>query len=83
MDFYTVKLREKYFMNDEWSTSLSTHSLFVIADSPEIAIAKINQCIENQSTELRKLVIEGDIHKAYGLLQIGTLLGDGTTIMAV
>ncbi len=83
MDFYTVKLCEKYFLNDEWNTSLSTHTLFVIADSPEVAVAKVNQCIENQSTELRKLVIEGEIHKAFGLLQVGTLLGDETTIVAV
>lgn len=83
MDFYTVKLRKKYFMDDEWKTSLPIYSLFVIADSLEVANAKINQCIENQSTELRKLVIEGKIHKAFGLMQVGTLFGDGATIVAV
>ncbi|HAU87085.1 MAG TPA: hypothetical protein DCW90_16835 [Lachnospiraceae bacterium] len=83
MDFYTVDLRRKYFKNDEWNTSLGTYSLFVIASSPEVAIAKINQCIENQSTENMKLVLNGEIHKAFGLLQVGTLFGDGTTIVAI
>lgn len=70
-------------MNNEWETSLEAYSLFVVADSTEVAIAKANQCIENHSTENMKFVLDGEIHKVFGLLQIETLLGDGTTIVAV
>ncbi len=83
MDFYTVNLRRKYLMNNEWETSLEKYSLFVVADSTEVAIAKVNQCIENHSTENMKFILDSEIHKVFGLLQIGTLFGDGTTIVAV
>lgn len=83
MDFYTVNLRRKYLMNSEWEMSLEKYSLFVVADSIEVAIAKVNQCIENHSTENMKFILDGEIHKVFGLLQIGTLFGDATTIVAV
>lgn len=83
MDFYTVNLRRKYLMNSEWEMSLEKYSLFVVADSIEVAIAKVNQCIENHSTENMKFILDGKIHKVFGLLQIGTLFGDGTTIVTV
>lgn len=70
-------------MNNEWETSLEKYSLFVVADSTEVAIAKVNQCIENHSTENMKFILDSEIHKVFGLLQIGTLFGDGTTIVAV
>ncbi len=69
MDFYTVKLRKKYFMDDEWKTSLPIYSLFVIADSLEVANAKVNQCIENQSTENMRFILDGDVHKVLGIFK--------------
>ena len=83
MDFYTVNLRRKYLMNSEWEMSLEKYSLFVVADSIEVAIAKVNQCIENHSTQNMKFILDCEIHKVFGLLQIGTLFGDGTTIVTV
>ena len=83
MDFYTVNLQREYFKDGKWIHSLSAYSLIVIADSPEVAIAKINQCIENQTTETLRFVLDGEIHKGFGLLQVGTLFGYGSTIVAV
>ena len=83
MDFYTVNLRGEYLKDEKWITSLSVRSLIVIADSPEVAIAKINQCIENQTTETLRFVLDGEIHKGFGLLQVDTLFGEGSNIVVV
>ena len=83
MDFYTVNLRREYLKDEKWITSLSVCSLIVITDSPEVAIAKINQCIENQTTETLRFVLEGEIHKGFGLLQVDTLFGEGSNIVVV
>lgn len=83
MDFYTVNLWREYFKDGKWIPSISAYSLIVIADSPEIAIAKINQCIESQTTETLKFVLDGEIYKGFGLLQVGTLFGEGSNIVVV
>lgn len=83
MNFYSVNLRREYLKDEKWITSLSVFSLIVIADSPEVAIAKINQCIENQTTENLRFLLDGEIHKGFGLLQVNTLFGDGSNIVVV
>nr|DAR20417.1 MAG TPA: hypothetical protein [Caudoviricetes sp.] len=80
--FYSVNICIENYKDGKWQEEfimdsiLKSKKIFVFALNDDDAIKQIENCIEHNSNETTRIVMNGKIQKGYGLLHTTEFLGN-------